>query len=306
VRITLVTPCYNAARFIAETIESVLAQDVPDLEYFVLDGGSKDGTPEVIRRYESRLAWWVSEPDSGQTNAINRGLKRATGDVLGFLNADDVLTPGALRAVLEAFEKNTDAELAVGEVEWIDAASAAVGTKHSGSIANLAEALDIYRVWWGQRQFVQPEVFFRRSLWERVGAFDEGYHLAFDYDYWVRCFRAGARVAKVPRPLVRFRLHDAQKSVAAEEAANEIRAIVRKTLDADPPIPRSLRRRIEAQLSYDLYQLGRESWAGQPRPSFGAALLRHPSWIFSPEVRARLQSACQRRLFHAKDGSSHP
>lgn len=299
-RISLVTPCYNAAPFIAETIESVLAQDIPGLEYFVLDGGSKDGTPEIIRRYEAQLAGWVSEPDSGQTNAINRGLARTTGSVLGFLNADDVLQPGALRAVLDAFDRNPDTELAVGEVEWIDAASRPVGTKHAGSIADLGEALDIYRVWWGQRQFVQPEVFFRRSLWERVGSFDESYHLAFDYDYWVRCFRAGARVAKVPKTLVHFRLHDGQKSSAAEEAANEIRAIVRKTLDTDPPIPRGLRRRIEAQLSYDFYQLGRDSWAGRPRPSFGMALLQHPGWIFSPEVRARLQAACQRRFFRAR------
>jgi glycosyltransferase involved in cell wall biosynthesis len=306
VKISLVTPCYNAARFIAETIESVLAQDLPDLEYIVLDGGSKDGTADIIRRYESRLAWWVSEPDAGQTSAINRGLARATGDVLGFLNADDVLTPGALRAVLDAFGQNPNAELAVGEVEWIDADGRALGTKHSSDIADLGDALDIYRVWWGQRQFVQPEVFFRRALWERVGAFDESYHLAFDYDYWVRCFRAGARVAKIPRPLVRFRLHDAQKSVASEEAANEIRMIVRKTLDTQPPIPHRLRRRLEAQLSYDLYQLGRESWAGRPRPSFGAALLQHPGWIFSPEVRARLKAACQRRFFRDKDASSQP
>ena len=299
-KISLITPCFNAARFIAETIESVLAQDVPGLEYIILDGGSSDGTADIIRGYESKLAWWVSEPDKGQTSAINRGLARATGDVLGFLNADDVLVPGALRAVLDSLARQPDADIAVGEVEWIDAAGRSLGT-HAGDIANLGDALDIYRVWWGRRQWVQPEVFFRRSLWERVGPFDERYHLAFDFDYWVRCFRAGARVTRVPAPLVRFRLHDAQKSTASEQAADEIRAIVRKTLDTDPPIPRGLRRRIEAQLGYDLFQLGRDPWDARPPLSFGAALLRNPAWFFAPEVRARLQAACQRRFFGAKE-----
>ena len=205
-KISLVTPCFNAARFIAETIESVLAQDVPGLEYIILDGGSNDGTADIIRRYESKLAWWISEPDKGQTSAINRGLARATGDVLGFLNADDMLVPDALRAVLDTFARRPEVELAVGEVEWIDATGSRLGL-HAGEIENLSDVLDIYRVWWGKRQWVQPEVFFRRSLWERIGAFDEKYHLAFDFDYWVRCFRAGARVARVPTPLARFRLH---------------------------------------------------------------------------------------------------
>ena len=124
-------------------------------------------------------------------------------------------------------------------------------------------------------------------------------------DYWVRCFRAGARVVKVPRPLARFRLHDGQKSAASDDAANEIRTIVRKTLEAQPPLPPALRRRIAAQLSYDLAPTRAAAGVptlGQGRPRWtivsGSALLRHPGWIFSPEVRARLQAAfpAQRRL----------
>ena len=113
-KISIVTPCYNAAATIEETIRSVLDQEGVDLEYIVCDGGSTDGTADIIRRYESRLAWWVSERDRGQVDAINKGFVRATGDVLGFLNGDDVLAPGALKTVCETFGKNPNADIVQG------------------------------------------------------------------------------------------------------------------------------------------------------------------------------------------------
>ena len=105
-KISLVTPCFQAARFIRETIESVLAQQGAEVEYGIADGASSDGTVEIIRPYEARLAWWFSEPDRGQTDALNKAFARTTGDVLSFLNADDVLLPGALACVAAAFQEN--------------------------------------------------------------------------------------------------------------------------------------------------------------------------------------------------------
>lgn len=293
-KISLITPCYNSAAFLEETIRSVLSQDIPDLEYFIIDGGSNDGTVDIIRRYASQLAGWVSEKDAGQVDALNKGFARATGEIVGFINADDVLLPGALPAVLRAFEQRPEVELVYGEVEWIDGEGQHTGS-HAGRISNLDEALDIYSVWWSQRQWVQPEVFYRRSLKERVGLFDQRYNLAFDFDFWVRCFRADAVVEKLPEALVQFRVHANQKSAAASQAADEIRTIVRRHLDDGAAISPSQRRRLEARLSYDLYQL-----RNGDRPSFFRALLGNPGWLRAPEVRDRIRAACTRLLSQRK------
>lgn len=287
-KVSIVTPCFNAVATIEETICSVLDQDGVDLEYIVCDGGSTDGTAEIIRRYEARLAWWVSERDCGQVDAINKGFTHATGDVLGFLNGDDVLVPGALAKVCAAFTKYSEIELVQGGIEWIDFAGHPLGT-HLGDMRRLEDALDIFRVWWGGRQWVQPEVFYRRSLKGRVGAFDERYHLAFDYDFWVRCFRAGARVTQVPETFVRFRRHDGQKSVDATRANDEIRAILTENLASDPPISSQTLRRLRTELAYDLYQSSVE------RPPFLSMLLRHPNWLLCAPVRQRIAASFLRR-----------
>ena len=293
-KVSIVTPCYNAAATIEETIRSVLDQEGVDLEYIVCDGGSTDGTAEIIRRYESRLAWWVSERDRGQVDAINKGFTHATGDVLGFLNGDDALTPSALKKVGAAFSAEPNADIVHGGVEWIDFEGRPLGT-HLGDMNSLEDALDIFRVWWGNRQWVQPEVFYRRALKDRVGVFDERYHLAFDYDFWVRCFRAGARVSRLPATLVRFRRHDAQKSVDATRANNEIRAILAEHLASHPAISAWALRRLRAECSYDRYR------SSAPRRAFAAELLRHPSWIFSPKVRERIAASLISRSSRSGD-----
>ena len=301
-KISLVTPCYQAARFIRETIDSVLAQDGIALEYGIADGASTDGTVEIIRSYESRLAWWLSEHDAGQTDALNKAFARTTGEILGFLNADDVLLPDALRIVAAAFAEDPTLDLVYGGVEWIDADGKPCGT-HAGDISTLGEVLDLQRVWWAGRQWVQPEVFFHRRLWERVGAFDSRYHFAFDYDFWVRCFLAGARVKKLPQRLVRFRLHEGQKSSASRRAADEIRDIVGRVLAADPPIDPSLRRRIAADLSYDRYQ----SSDPDSRPPFLRALLAHPEWLWRcAAAQDRVKRACIRLSPRAHSGTHSP
>ena len=292
-KISIVTPCYNSVATIGATIRSVLDQEGVDLEYIVADGGSSDGTAEIIRRYESRLAWWVSERDRGQVDALNKGFTRTTGDVLGFLNGDDVLAPGALKTVCAAFSANPNAEIVYGGVEWIDFEGRPLGT-HLGNMNSLEDALDIFRVWWANRQWVQPEVFYRRSLKDRVGVFDERYHLAFDYDFWVRCFRAGAHAARLPETLVRFRRHDAQKSVDATRANDEIRAILAEHLADRPEISSWTRRRLRAELGYDLYRSGKTAGNGT-RASFGTALLRHPSWLLCAPVRTRLAAYLARK-----------
>jgi glycosyltransferase involved in cell wall biosynthesis len=286
VKISLITPCRNAERYIEQTIQSVLAQEGVDLQYFIQDGASTDGTIDVIRRYESKLAGWASEKDSGQPDALNKAFQRCTGEIAGFLNADDVLLPNALATVAGAFAEHPEADLVYGEVEWIDSEGKVSGS-HAGQISSLEEILNIYDVWWAKRQWVQPEVFFRRSFTQRVGPFDSSYDLVFDYDYWVRCFRAGARVHRVPAKLVQFRLHPNQKSTQAEKASDEIRAIVTRELNGGADLGPRFRRQLQARLSYDSYQRSDPA----KRPAFLRALFQNPSWLWTPEVRSRLRKS---------------
>jgi len=282
--LVLAIPTFNCARYLPHTLESLAAQGSA-VRWWLQDGASSDGTAEIARRFARHGDTIVSEPDRGQSDAINKAIARMGGEIIGFINGDDCLTPGAAAAVVETFAAHPEVDLLYGEVEWIDADGAQTG-HHKGDISTLEELLDIYTVWFAARQWVQPEVFFRRTLWERAGPLSTGYDLAFDYAFWVQCLLAGARVMRLPMPLARFRLHDQQKSANATEAASEMRDIVRAALALDPPISSRARARITAQLDYDSYQL-----APAPKASFAGALLRNPSWLRSPAVRDRLRAS---------------
>jgi glycosyltransferase involved in cell wall biosynthesis len=287
--LVLAMPVFNGERFLAETLASLQEQGA-DVRWWLQDGASKDGTLEIARRFARPGDRIVSEPDAGQADALNRAFRAMGGEIVGFINGDDLLAPGAARAVLDYFAAHPEVDLVCGEVEWIDEHSAITG-RHAGRITSLAEVLDIYGVWWSNRQWVQPEVFYRRSLWEKVGGFNTALHLAFDYEFWVRCFRVGARVAHLPVPLTRFRRHAGQKSAAATQAADEIRGVVRRQLDEGAKIPAMRRWALEAALSYDLYQGGKN---GRSSRSFPAEVLRHPQWLLTSPARSRLRAACTR------------
>jgi hypothetical protein len=234
------------------------------------------------------------ERDSSQTNGLNRAIPRMGGDIIGFLNSDDCLADGAAEAVLAAFRDNPKVEMVYGEVEWIDAEDRSEGF-HRGEIDSLEDILDIYGVWWRKKNWVQPEVFWRRSLWDRVGNLNEKYNWAFDYEYWVRCFQHGVAVKRIPQVLAKFRRHDAQKSTQAAKAAAEIRAILADALAASPRI--GLRKRIGLRnlLDYDYYQSGQASVDGK-RPPFWRMLTSHPQWLALPGVRSRILQSNKRLL----------
>ncbi len=293
-QLTLAVPVYNAEEFLPATLESLNAQG-EHVRWWLQDGASKDRTLEIARTFARPCDTIVSESDSGQPEALNRAFAKMGGNIIGFINGDDILTPGTAERVLAYFEDHPELDLIYGRVEWMDSKGATTG-RHAGHIQKLEEALDIYGVWWSQRQWVQPEVFFRRSLWEKTDGFQPKWNLAFDYDFWVRCFRVGARVAHVPAVGARFRIHSAQKSSASEKAADEIRGIVREHLDDGAEISPLARQRLRAHLSYDLYQHGKTTAPGRRRTPFAMALLRHPQWILCPAVRARAKSSLAKLL----------
>jgi glycosyltransferase involved in cell wall biosynthesis len=208
-RLTIVTPSYNQASFIERTIASILDQGYPDLEYIVMDGGSTDGTVEILERYGDRLTW-VSEPDNGQSDAINKGLRKATGDVVAFLNSDDTYAPGALTKVARYFEANPEMQWVYGKCRIID--------EHDREIRrpitlykNLLLRSYSYRKLLAENFISQPATFWRRGLHEEVGYLNEDEHYVMDYEFWLRL---GGRhpAGVIPDYLANFRMYDASKS----------------------------------------------------------------------------------------------
>jgi glycosyltransferase involved in cell wall biosynthesis len=206
-RVSVVTPSFQQAAFLERTMRSVLEQDYPNLEYRVCDGGSSDGSVEVIRRHEARLAGWDSERDGGPACAVNRGFATSTGDIMAWLNSDDLLMPGAVRFVASYLARHPEVDAVYGHRVVIDERDWEVGRwvlpRHDGEM-----------LLWGD--FIPQEtLFWRRSLWERAGGrLDESFKFAFDWDLLLRFQKAGARIVRLPWHLGCFRVHDAQKSTA--------------------------------------------------------------------------------------------
>jgi len=161
-RITIVTPSFDQAKYLPETIESVLKQDYPNLEYIIIDGGSTDGSVDVIKRYERHLSYWVSEKDSGQSEAINKGFKKATGEFFNWINSDDVLFPGALHRIAEAFAKNPDADLIVGDHARSHADGRIIKVSAAASRMALSPGMT-FLLFWGQRNINSRYV--KLDLW---------------------------------------------------------------------------------------------------------------------------------------------
>jgi glycosyltransferase involved in cell wall biosynthesis len=211
--ISIVTPSYNQARFLERTIESVLDQGYPRLEYIVLDGGSTDGSLEIIERYGPRLAFWTSGPDGGQAAAINAGWRRSQGEVLAWLNSDDFYLPGALLEIGEAFAAHPEADLIYGLMRRVDGDGKPMGMV--GSSFSWRTMLYSHQV------IPQPSAFFRRSAVDDVGLLDESLHYSMDYDFFLRLAR-GRRALMLPRPLAVATVHgDAKTTRDRAEAGAE-------------------------------------------------------------------------------------
>jgi glycosyltransferase involved in cell wall biosynthesis len=205
--VSIVTPSYNQAHYIEETIQSVLGQTYPNIEYIIVDGGSTDGSREIIERYANRLAWWVSERDQGQTDAINKGFARARGQVLAWLNSDDTYLPHAVAEAVDFLQAHPQAGMVYGDANLVDEA---------GNVLSRfpARQTDYHRLRRGFVHLPQQAAFFRASLWRQVGPLDPSFYFAMDYDLWVRLARL-APLVYTPRLWANFRLHASGKSVAS-------------------------------------------------------------------------------------------
>jgi glycosyltransferase involved in cell wall biosynthesis len=237
-RISVVTPSYNQAAYLEETIRSVLLQGYPNLEYIVVDGGSTDGTDAVLAKYEPWLSYWVSEKDRGQTHAINKGLARATGEIFNWINSDDLLTPGALVSVAVEMGRSDCLAGAVVDFDPFGAEQLFVCRKLSPS-----------RLIAGQSVYHQPGVWLRRALVAAAGGLQENFHYTFDWDLMIRYLAIARKVKYTSRILARFRLHPESKTVRLESTFHlERKAVLKKLLEErrfarlHPSCRRALRR----------------------------------------------------------------
>lgn len=219
-RITVVTPSFDQGRYLEETIRSVLLQGYPNLEYFVVDGGSRDASVSVIERYAGYLDGWCSEPDRGQAHAVNKGFARATGEVLGWLNSDDLLLPGALHRIGRAFRTRPETQVVAGLRQTL---------REDGSVSGawVRDLPTAHRL----RQYcclAQETVYFRRAVYDRLGPIDETKTFALDYEYWLRMVAAGIEARMLPAFLGACRDHEATKRSTQSAARDrDLRAIFR-------------------------------------------------------------------------------
>ncbi len=204
--VSIITPSFNQAPYLEATIRSVLDQDYPRIEYIVMDGGSTDGSIDIIKRYADRLAFWVSEPDRGQTDAINKGFNRAEGDILAWLNSDDVYRPGVISEMVTFMQRHPEIGMVYGDADYIDETGRVIGWFP-------AAKTDYKRLRRGYVHIPQQSSFFRARLWKMVGPLDASFYFAMDYDLWVR-IAAVAPIQYHPRTWAAFRLHGDAKSLA--------------------------------------------------------------------------------------------
>jgi glycosyltransferase involved in cell wall biosynthesis len=203
-QISVVTPSFNQGQFIEETINSVLDQNYPNVEYIIIDGGSTDNSVEVIRKYERHLKFYVSERDDGQANAINKGLRHCTGEIFNWINSDDYLEPGALKKIAVGFSDKR-VQLVAGQVRNFS-------TTHEQLVQNQHLSAKGLMCWEANVQFVQPGVWMRRELVQGCGGIDEQFHYAFDWDLYIRYLYHFPNVHVIPDLLVHFRVHGQSKT----------------------------------------------------------------------------------------------
>ena len=208
-KVSIITPSYNQGRFLEAAIRSVLAQTYPNIEYILVDGGSQDESIEIIHKYEARFAWWASEKDRGHADALNKGFAHAGGEILAWLNSDDVYDPQAVAEAVAALQQHPEVGMVYADASLIDDTGAVVGQF-------AARQTDYRRLLRGSVHIPQATTFFRADLWRQLGPLDLSLFFSFDYDLWVKIARV-SRLLYVPRRWAQFRIHEDGKTLLNDD-----------------------------------------------------------------------------------------
>jgi len=206
-RISIITPSFNQGHFLEKTIKSVLNQNYPDIEYIIIDGGSTDQSLDIIKKYERHLSYWVSEADNGQSHAFNKGLEHVSGDIIGWLNSDDIYLENCLFQVADYFNKHPLVDIVFSDYYFID---------ENDNIIKIRKEIPFrYKVYlWTQDCYhANCAGFFRRSVFDTVGGLNEALHYSMDYEYYLRCAESGARFGHQRGYWGAYRLHKKSKSI---------------------------------------------------------------------------------------------
>lgn len=226
-KVSVITPSFNQAKFIEATLESIWNQGYPNLEHIVIDGGSTDGTVDILRRNADRFAYWVSEKDEGQTDALIKGFSKATGDILCWLNSDDVFEPGALKDVASFFVRNPQANVVYGNATWISADGQFIKPKKEHAFNRF--------IWMYDYNYIpQPSTFWRKRVYEQVGGLNKSFDLAMDADLWAR-FAERTEIYHVNRTWSRMRLYAEQKNQRLRAKSDLEDDVIRRRYLGDEP-----------------------------------------------------------------------
>jgi len=242
-RIAMVTPSYNHAQYLGATIDSIVSQAYPNLYYHVQDGASIDGTLDLLKSRGDSISW-KSEPDTGQSNAINLGFAGVDCEIMAYLNSDDMLLPGTLAYVANYFMEHPDVDIVYGHRVFVDRDGLEVGRavlpRHDGKALQYADYIP------------QETMFWRKRVWDRVGPIDESFHYAMDWDFILRTQAAGFKFVRLPRFLACFRIHDAQKTAATYSIGVREMGILRRRVLGFDPTQMQIRRAIAPYLAQQL------------------------------------------------------
>jgi len=208
--VSIVTPSFNQAQYLGATIQSVLGQDYPHIEYIIVDGGSTDGSVDLIQKHEGRLASWVSEQDKGQTDAINKGFNRASGDILAWINSDDTYNPGAVSAAVKFLVENPDVAMVYADCNFINERGDVIGKFNSAQT-------DYRRLREGYVHIPQQTMFFRAKYWKELGPLDPSFYFAMDYDLWTRIAARASIKYLAGQTWANFRIHTSGKTTSADD-----------------------------------------------------------------------------------------
>jgi GT2 family glycosyltransferase len=269
--VSIVTPSFNQAAYLEQTMRSVLEQEYPQIEYWVLDGGSTDESPAIIEKFAPRLAGWVSEKDRGQADAINKGFGRATGEFIGWLNSDDLYLPGAIQTAVQVLQADPNLVMVYGDVRSIDSTGKTFNVMRYGEWG-LADLMAFHIIG-------QPGVFMRRSALERAGYLDLNYHFLLDHQLWLRLAQQGG-MRHIPQELAAARFHAEAKNVAQAARFGQEAYLILDWMQTQPglqPLLIANQRRIRAGAHrINARYLLDGGQAGPALRAYGQSLMQHP------------------------------